>query len=138
MEVNFGSKPDDLRTVFQSVRSRLEQLDPRWSYQRKPVATDVPALVPGETVELYLNPWQLSFDPALSIKGKSKMVNVLRCASDFLERPYNSMDNPIHIVIHSPPGSQIPDFSIGHGIGFAKSIAIQGYPISHCCNGAFR
>lgn len=53
------------------------------------------------------------------------MVNVLRCAMDFLERPYNSMDNPIHVFLKAKPGSQIEDFSVGHGIGFAKSIAIK-------------
>ncbi len=86
---------------------------------------EVMKLEPGETVELYLNPWQLSFDPALSLKGKSKMVNVLRCTMDFLERPYNSMENPIHVLVKATPGSTIADFSVGHGIGFAKSIAIK-------------
>lgn len=86
---------------------------------------DAPHVQPNETVELCLNPWQLSFDPALSLKGKSKMVNVLRCAMDFLERPYNSMENPIHVILKTPPGSSIADFSVGHGIGFAKSTAIK-------------
>ena len=83
---------------------------------------------PNETVELFLNPWHLSFDPALSLKGKSKMVHVLRCVRDFLEKPYNSIENPIHVTfpksIHVEGGA-LQDFMVGHGIGFAKSLAMK-------------
>ena len=125
MDANFGNKPDDLKSAFKSLRTRLEQLDASWSYTRKPVAEMVPDAAANETVEVTLNPWQLSFNPALSLKGKSKMVNVLRCAMDFLENPYNSLENPIHVNFSAAPGSKITDFSVGHGVGFAKSIAVK-------------
>ena len=106
-----------------SLKGRLEQLDTRWSYTRKQISATMPAADASECVELILQPWQLSFDPAQSLKGKSKMVDVLRCCGDFLERPFNSVDNPIHVVHNLQPGADIPDFSIGHGVGFAKSLA---------------
>ncbi|CAE7613589.1 unnamed protein product [Symbiodinium natans] len=56
------------------------------------------------------------------------MVNVLRCATDFLEKSYDSMNNPIQLWI--PPtmpaaGELLPDFSLGHCIGFTKSLAMK-------------
>ena len=119
-------KLNDLKTVFTSVQARLDKLDTQWLYHRKPQTTMMPALNAKvlSTEELSLNPWQLSFDPAHSVKGKSKMVNVLRCVSDFLERPYDSMENPIH-VIQTSKAETIEDFSLGHGIGFAKSLAVK-------------
>ena len=109
------------------MRKRLESLDASWSYQRRPATVQVPAApAADESIEVILNPWNLSFDPALSLKGKSKMVNILKCTLDFLEKPYNSADNPIHITFPSAcneVGGAIGDFAVGHSIGFAKSLA---------------
>ena len=65
---------------------RVEQVDPTFTYSRKPVATNVPDVPElGESLELNLMPWHLSFDPSLSLKGKSKMVYIKTCVTDFLE-----------------------------------------------------
>ncbi|CAJ1395061.1 unnamed protein product [Effrenium voratum] len=126
---HFGDNSEALTTIFKSVMHRVEQVDPTFTYSRKPVATNVPDVPElGESLELNLMPWHLSFDPSLSLKGKSKMVYIKTCVTDFLERPYNSMENPIHVFFPkkcNTPGQAIQSYGVGHGIGFAKSLAIK-------------
>ncbi|CAJ1435761.1 unnamed protein product [Effrenium voratum] len=129
LATNFDQDRAELKAIFEGVKTRLEKVDPSFQFSRRAAETTVPAVPsPNETVELFLNPWHLSFDPALSLKGKSKMVHVLRCVRDFLEKPYNSIENPIHVTfpksIHVEGGA-LQDFMVGHGIGFAKSLAMK-------------
>ncbi|CAJ1371105.1 unnamed protein product [Effrenium voratum] len=127
LEDTFGGtgdpeQPDALKAIFEGAKTRLEKVDPSFQFSRRAAETTVPAVPsPNKTVELFLNPWHLSFDPA-------QMVHVLRCVRDFLEKPYNSIENPIHVTfpksIHVE-GGPLQDFMVGHGIGFAKSLAMK-------------
>ena len=78
-------------------------------------------------VEFHVAPWQLGFKVTDSIKGKSSMVAVMECCLNFLERPFSSSEEPLQILM--PRGASvdapIPDFSIRHSVGFAKSLALQ-------------
>ena len=53
------------------------------------------------------------------------MVHVLRCVRDFFEKPYNSIDPQEHPC----GGGALQDFMVGHGIGFAKSLAMKILPL---------
>lgn len=120
---------DNFKSLMEEVKQMVEKADPGFVFQRRAAASTVPMLpLANETVEVFLNPWHLSFDPAMSLKGKSKMVHVLRCVNDFLEKPYNSVENPIHVFFPKSmcsEGDGLEPFSVGHGIGFAKSLAIK-------------
>ncbi|CAE7480056.1 unnamed protein product [Symbiodinium sp. CCMP2592] len=114
--------------MFLAVQKRLHGMDAPWVF-RVPTADDrVPLVEQDVTQQLVLMPWRLSFRPEHSQKGKSKMLNVIRCAADFLEKPYDSLTNPIQLWL--PPGlpaagEPLPDFALGHSIGFTKSLAIK-------------
>ncbi|CAE7443228.1 unnamed protein product [Symbiodinium sp. CCMP2592] len=103
-------------------------MDAGWVFRVPGADHRVPLVEQDVTQQLVLMPWHLSFRPEHSQKGKSKMLNVIRCAADFLEKPYDSLTNPIQLWL--PPGlpaagEPLPDFALGHSIGFTKSLAIK-------------
>ncbi|CAE7428739.1 unnamed protein product [Symbiodinium sp. CCMP2592] len=125
---NFGTDTQSLKNMFLAVQKRLHGMDVGWVFRVTGADDRVPLVEQDVTQQLVLMPWHLSFRPEHSQKGKSKMLNIIRCAADFLEKPYDSLTNPIQLWL--PPGlpaagEPLPDFALGHSIGFTKSLAIK-------------
>ena len=75
---------------------------------------------------MYLAPWQLSFNDADAIKGKSKTCDILNTIRNFLTADgYRSETSPLDVLFNAPPGTTIEPFSVGHSVGFGKSLACQ-------------
>jgi hypothetical protein len=122
----YGQQQDELTTSFQAVRARLEIMYPQWVYSRPPTSDRVPVLaVSGESVSCRLPPWKLGFTEKSSKKGKSKMVKIMDTITNMLDRPYDSVQNPIIVDFQAPAQAAIEDYSVNHGIGFAKSLSAK-------------
>ena len=121
----FGGNPAALKDTFQTLLVRLDKLQPQHIFTRHATQATVPS-PDDESVELYLNPWHLGYEPCFSLKGPSKMVYILRLFREFLERPFDSASNPILINFKGlQPGAPIPSFQVSISIGFTKSIAMK-------------
>ena len=115
-----------LTQTFERVKLRLQALDLTWSFRMPPVARSVPhPPAPGETESIRVGPQDLGFTDAHTEKGRSKMNYILEAANNFLEKPYDSITNPLWIDFspESIPGMDISEYSIKSRIGFAKSLA---------------
>ena len=56
--------------------------------------------------------------------GPSDLNVILGVITNFLDKPYNSIEDPLDLWFHNlPAGSEIPAFSIGYSVGMAKSLA---------------
>jgi len=122
----YGTNPNILKETLETFKRRLEMLDPAWALTRHPIATTVPAFT-GCSESIRVSVSQLGFEEASSMKGKSKMLNVFECMQNFLEKPYNSLENPLFIQFGADAvvGERIGDFSVMHRIGFSKSLAAK-------------
>ena len=122
----FSHQPDVFKQMLQSVLTRVRAMDPSWD---RPTCTDtVPeAPVQGKTVELWLPVWKLGFTNAHAVKGKSRSSQITDCITNFLERPYSSATDPLDVLMPRGinVGAPIPDFSVRHSIGFAKSLTCR-------------
>jgi hypothetical protein len=75
---------------------------------------------------LFLAPWQLSFQETSAIKGKSKTVDILATVRNFLTPDgYQSEKAPLDVLFMDIPGMPVGPFSVGHSVGFGKSLACQ-------------
>lgn len=135
METTFGKQPELLKRMFMDLKMRLERLVLSFVFEQKAAATTVPGPVgDGITSEVHVHPWHLPFSPSFSLKGRSKMVYILRTFQDFLERPYDSMSNPISVNFSSMlPGGPMPDFQLQVNIGFTKTMAMKLVLYSATC-----
>ncbi len=122
----FGDQHEVFQGLLESVLKRLQALDPKWTRPR--CIQEVPD-TPGEdeTVEFMLAPWMLGFLASDSVKGKSKMSQITKCLTDFLEKPYASSADPLDVLMPRglAVGATIPAFSVRHSIGFAKSLTAR-------------
>ena len=57
----------------------------------------------------------------------SKMCHILQTITDFLEAPYDSMNNPMSLIfaLGSVAGQNVPDFSLRTKIGMSKNLSIK-------------
>ena len=75
---------------------------------------------------MYLAPWQLSFNDDDAIMGTSKTCDILDAVRDFLTADgYRSETSPLDVRFNGHRGTTIQPFSVGHGVGFGKSLACQ-------------
>lgn len=84
-------------------------------------------VVPATSVKvLYVTPWQMSFQESSAIKGKSKTVDILATVHNFLgPEGYQSEKSPLDVLYTGDAGSPVAPFSVGHSVGFGKSLACQ-------------
>ena len=95
---SYKTRPDQLAGTIKAVRSRLEIVDPTWAYRRTPVSTVTPPQpAAGVIATIFLSPLSLGFEEGFSDKGKSKMIHIFERIQNFLERPYNSVGNPLFV-----------------------------------------
>ena len=129
MEQTFGANPTLLKDLLVSLRGRLQALNPQWEFRRRASALVVPEIPDlGETVMTSLNMWDLGINPAIhALKGNSKNVYILTRVTDFLEKPYDSIDNPIKVLFGQGcrPGHAIPICGVCHREGLAKSLGAK-------------
>ena len=121
-------EPDILASAIKAVRARLEIVDPTWAFRRTPVSIVTPPQPNvGVTATVFLSPLSLGFEEGFSDKGKSKMINIFECIQNFLERPYNSVENPLYVRYgpESKVGQNIEGVTVYHRIGFTKSLAAK-------------
>ena len=109
-----------MRACFEALELRLRRLDPGCGLEQ----TDV--LVPMESYAgLVVTPWTLSFT---SLRGKSKMVNVLELVYSFLDaNGFQSQRSPLCVAFKAgcAPGNPAPEFSVVHLVGFGRSLAAR-------------
>lgn len=105
---------------------RLERLVPRFKFERHAAATVVPApALDSTSEEVWLQPWHLGLSEH-SFKGPAKAVYVLKVLREFLENPYDSKMNPIHVSFNKLcPGANIAPLSVSITNGFTKSVAMK-------------
>lgn len=122
----FNDQPDVFKKMLESVMARVRAMDPSWV---RPTCSDIVPEAPlqGNTLELCLAPWKLGFTKAHAIKGKSRSSQITDCITNFLERPYSSATDPLDVLMPRgiAVGAPIPDFSVRHSIGFAKSLTCR-------------
>lgn len=126
-EKQYGDKLQPLKVTLIALMARLEVLDPTWRSGRQNWIEHVPPPNENGSVEFFAAPWQLGLRATDSIKGKSSMVSVLECCVSFLERPYDSVGEPLNVLMHrgATVDSPVPDFGLRHSIGFSKSLAAR-------------
>ena len=107
-------EPNELKTAILSVKRRIEALDPAWELGRNPIADSIPMAQVGETQIVLLDVCKLGYTDECSLKDRSKMVNIITTVGDMLERPYDSVMNPMRILfpMGSQAGAPIDDFSV--------------------------
>ena len=95
-----------------------------------PAAMDVypPVLASSEIMDVWLPVWKLAYkDPAASVRGRPKTINILETTRNFLDNPFASQKNRISVAM--PPGVMVGDpvsnFSIRHVVGFTRSLAAK-------------
>ena len=122
----FNDQPDVFKKMLESVLARVRAMNPSGV---RPACSDIVPEAPlqGNTLELCLAPWKLGFTKAHVIKGNSRSSQITDCITDFLERPYSSATDPLDVLMPRgiAAGAPIPDFSVRHSIGFAKSLTCQ-------------
>ena len=98
-----------------------------WHMQHMRYASCLNQVVPSSSVKvLYVAPWQMSFHEASAIKGKSKTVDILATVRNFLSMEgYQSEKSPLDVLFTGEPGNTVLPFSVGHSVGFGKSLACQ-------------
>jgi hypothetical protein len=57
----------------------------------------------------------------------SKMCHILQTITDFLEAPYDSVENPLSLIfgLGAVEGQNVPDFSLRTKIGMSKGLCIK-------------
>ena len=124
--MHFGENTKPFKDLMLNVMQRVSALDPDWNPPKIIECVPAPGST-GEDTEIFVSPWQLGFSAQHSMKGKSRMPAIKGCVVDFLERPFASMREPLQILLplEAAVGEPIPDFSVRHSIGFAKSLAAK-------------
>ena len=120
-ERNYSQKPDDLKAMFQKIETDLCSL----GWNPKPAITHVVGADPDDVPSFLVAPWQLGLTEAHSVKGKSKLVNIMDTVDGFLKKPYASVNDPLQVLF--APGSQVGavvlDWSMVMSIGMGKGSA---------------
>jgi hypothetical protein len=122
-EENYGTKEKELKAKFEKIESDLCQD----GWIPPAVITHAVFANPDDIPEFMVAPWQLGLTEAHSVKGKSKLINILDTVDGFLKKPYNSKNEPLQVLFS--PGSQVgaplPDWSLVHSIGMGISSAAR-------------
>ena len=107
----YGQKMAELKDKFLKIESDLRQFG--WTPQD--CITTVVDIDPDDTPEFWAGPWQLGITEARSVKGKSKLVNILDSVGNFLKKPYNSKNEPLQVIFgpRSPVGGPVEDLVRG-------------------------
>ena len=94
--------------------------------RRNAATTTVPhPNLDGETVTCDLYPWQTGWTLEHTKKGISKQWCIDAAFEEFLDKAYNSVENPCRVFFHATPGSDITPGSVGLKMGFAKHCAMK-------------
>jgi len=82
---------------------------------------------PDKTPDFYVAPWQLGLSSNHSVKGKSKFIHILDTVHNFLNKPYNSIREPLDLLFEpsAQPGSPVAPWSMHHSVGAGKSSAAR-------------
>ena len=122
-EQTYGNKQDELKAKFLHIESFL--CTDGWTPQAH--ITTVVDADPDDMPEFWAAPWQLGFTEAHSVKGKSKLVNILDVVSEFLKKPYNSKNEPLQTLFdpRSQVGGTVEDWSMVLSIGMGKASACR-------------
>ena len=120
---NYGDKQDELKAKYLKIEADL--LRTGWT-PPGPIS-HVVAEDPDDIPEFMAAPWQFGFTEDHSVKGKSKLVDIMDTVDNFLKKPYNSKTEPLQVLF--APGSQVgapvPDWSMVLSIGMGKSSAAR-------------
>ena len=124
-EENYGTidQKGALKAKFLNIEMWLRQ--DGWNPQG--FITQVVAEDPDDIPEFWAAPWQLGFTEAHSVKGKSKLVNILDVVNEFLKRPYNSKNEPLQVLFNprSQVGGPVEDWSMVLSVGMGKASACR-------------
>ena len=122
-EQTYGNKQDELKAKFLHIESFL--CTDGWTPQAH--ITTVVDADPDDMPEFWAAPWQLGFTEAHSVKGKSKLVNILDVVSEFLKKAYNSKNEPLQTLFgpRSQVGGTVEDWSMVLSIGMGKASACR-------------
>ena len=122
-EQEYGNKLDELKAKFQKIEEFLRHEG--WNPPEHIVT--VVSEDPDDMPEFWAAPWQLGLTEAHSVKGKSKLVNILDVVSEFLKKPYNSKNEPLQTLFgpRSPVGATVEDWSMVLSIGMGKASACR-------------
>ena len=82
---------------------------------------------PEDIPDFTVAPWQIGCSAGHSIKGKSKLVNTLDIVDQFLQKAYNSKNEPLQVLF--APGARVgegvDDWSLVLSIGMGKASAAR-------------
>ena len=115
---------EDFKAQLVGLQDRIRKLDSSWQ-PSKPLAK---VICPTEsTISFVVAPWQLGFESEHGVKGHSKLCQVIDVALQFLEKPFASKAEPLHLIMpqSTAVGQPIADFTLIHLVGFAKSCAAR-------------
>ena len=117
-------QPDDqMKASFMSAQDRLVRLDPSLANQ---MVLGQPIVPPGNSpVQMKLAPWHLGHTEAHSVRGKSKMVNILELAVSYIESTFDIMRSPLTVYLTDAVNSPISEFAGCHLVGFGRSLAMK-------------
>ena len=119
----YATRQDVLKAMFLKIEACLRQ--DGWNPPEH-ITTVVPE-DPDDMPEFWAAPWQLGLTEAHTVKGKSKLVNILDTVGEFLKKPYNSKNEPLQVLFG--PGSRVDgpvlDWSMVLSIGMGKSSACR-------------
>ena len=115
--------PDQAKASFVQLQNRLMQADPGVAAEL--VTADPRVPVDNKAVQVKLAPWHLGQTEGHSVRGRSKMVNILELAMSFLDGGYDSLRSPISIFFEEAGGTAVGEFSAVHLVGFGRSLAVK-------------
>ncbi|CAE7253882.1 unnamed protein product [Symbiodinium sp. CCMP2592] len=126
-----GGAPE-IAAAFTALEQRLKDVDQAWH----PVKCQaVPAVPHGASTgaPVVLSCLDLGFQESDSVRGKSKMVNVLEVAFSYMDtRRFDSMRSPLSVFFSDPPGTLLTPFCAKHVVGFGRSLAAKMLVMEAC------
>ena len=116
----YGDNPDELKIMYKKIETYL-CASTGW-VPPEPI-THVVAEDPDDIPDFMVAPWQLGFTEDHSVKGKSKLVDIMDTVDNFLKKPYNSKNDPLQVLFapRSTVGSLVVDWSMVLSIGMGKA-----------------
>ncbi|CAE7221764.1 unnamed protein product [Symbiodinium sp. CCMP2592] len=122
----------EIAAAFTALEQRLKDMDQAWH----PVKCQaVPAVPHGASTgaPVVLSCLDLGFQESDSVRGKSKMVNVLEVAFSYMDtRRFDSMRLPLSVFFADPPGTKLTPFCTKHIVGFGRSLAAKMLVMEAC------
>ena len=119
----YGQKQLELKAMFLKIQNFLFQ--DGWNPPMH--ITNVVSPDPDDTPEFWAAPWQFGFTGDHSVKGPSKLVNILDIVTQFLNKPYNSKNEPLQVLFspRSQVNGLVEDWSMILSTGMGKASACR-------------